>query len=177
MDKQSGTKRAREKATSWLLKHLGHSKTNNGRNGCKEGGLRQRFSSRWRDRKSDGNTKPKVDCGSSEKENDLDVYQTRSMPMSKPSTNHTCRQSEDSDSSEQSDHSDREHYIGRRTSIGSVERNDSTALFDILDDLRDFDDTKESMANLRRLRRHLLAKYGNSDWCRLGGEGLRMIER
>lgn len=163
MDKQSGTKRAREKATSWLLKYLGHSKTNNGRNGCEEGGLRQRFSSRWRKRRSDENTEAKVDLEKSKKETDLDMYQTRRIPMTKLSIDHARRQSEESDSSEQSNHSDREHYIGRRTSIGSVERNDSTALFDILDDLRDFDDTKESMANLRRLRRHLLAKYGNSD--------------
>lgn len=65
-------------------------------------------------------------------------------------------------SSELLDDFDREAYIGRRTSIGSVERNDAMVLFNILDDLKDFKDTKKSKVNVGRLQRHILAKYGDS---------------
>lgn len=57
---------------------------------------------------------------------------------------------------------EREAYIGRRTSIGSVERNDATILFNILDDLKDFKDTTKTKVNLGRLQRHILARCGNS---------------
>ncbi len=57
---------------------------------------------------------------------------------------------------------DREAYIGRRMSIGSVERNDATILFGILDELKDFNDPTKTRVNLGRLQRHILARYGDT---------------
>lgn len=57
---------------------------------------------------------------------------------------------------------DREAYIGRRTSIGSVERDDAMILFGILDGLKDFKDPTKTRVNLRRLQRHILARCGDT---------------
>lgn len=64
----------------------------------------------------------------------------------------------------------RKPYIGRRTSIGSVERDDATLLFNILDDLQDYADPQKTKVNLVRLKKHLHTMYGGSRLIGLGEE-------
>lgn len=78
-----------------------------------------------------------------------------STKRSEETTDNRGKSSDRSDLTSRNDEIDREAYTGRRTSIGSIERDSNTILFSLCEQLQDYENIDETMDNLKRLRGHL----------------------